>query len=263
MSYEFASLVHPFSAGRSMGASVQNFRPGTVHSTDINGNSLGSFSGSFFAYTLGYGQSIGPIVSVGIVGKVIQSKIDSSNASGYAGDIGVMARPSKNLGFAAVVANMGTKVTFIDKGDPLPSSLRLGGFYSPLHNWVFALQGTHARTGLNSGQSGVEWSPNNFLSIRGGFTTETNRENSSATGVSAGIGLHVAGQQFDYAWAPMGELGDTQYFSMVFQWGGPARLSTEEEPPIIFKEKKGNGDGEMRFKQEKMAPEIRGGGLHP
>ncbi len=267
MSYEFASLVHPFSAGHSIGASVQNLRPGNTRSTDINGDPLGDFSGSFFAYSLGYGQSIGGVFSIGLVGKVIQSKIADFSASGVAGDLGVMVRPSNNLGFSAVVANVGSKITFIQDGDSFPSSLRMGGFYSPFRRWIFALQGTHAKTGLTSGQSGVEWNPLDVVSVRAGYKTETAHENSSAAGVSVGIGLHLAGQQFDYAWAPLGDLGDTQYFSMVLQWGEPKIPSTEVDSSIDFKFKNKFKDdkekSEIRFQEERVYPEIRGKGLHP
>lgn len=163
------------------------------------------------------------------------------------------------------MANVGPKITFQETGDSLPSSLRLGGFYRPGHHWIFALQGTHAQTGLNSGQSGLEWNPNNFVSIRAGYRTETARAISSTAGVTAGIGLHLAGQQFDYAWAPMGDLGNTQYFSVVFQWSAAKNLSTVEDPPIVFKEKAKDDkdDGEIRFQQEKTLPDIQGRGLHP
>ena len=43
--------------------------------------------------------------------------------------------------------------------------------------------------------------------------------NWQATINGAGFGLTVAGQRFDYAWLPMGGLGQTQYFSVVITFG--------------------------------------------
>jgi hypothetical protein len=258
VSYEFASIVHPLSVGHSLGAAVQNLRPGTIKATDINGNPAGDFSGSFFAYSLGYGQTIGSIFSLGVVGKIIQSSIAGYSAHGYAADVGTMLRPSPRIGLSAVVSNIGPKTTFISEGDPLPLSYNLGGFYSPLRNFVFALQGTHANSGLNSGQSGIEWSPVNFVSIRAGYRTNSSRALSSSAGITAGVGLNLAGQKFDYAWAPMGELGNAQYFSMVFQWGHATAASDEYK---FLRDDTGRDDGVI-FRNEKF-PETQQRGLHP
>jgi hypothetical protein len=265
ISYEFASLVHPVSAGRAIGASLQYLRPGDISSTDINGNPNGNYSGSFFATSLGYGQSIGPFVSLGVVGKLVQAKIAGISASGVVGDAGIMVRPRSDMGFSAVLANVGPKLTFQENGDSFPSSFRVGGFYLPSHLWTVALQGTRARTGANSAQAGVEWNAIEPLFLRIGYTTQQAKENSSSAGLTVGFGLNLAGQQLDYAWVPMGDLGSAQYVSMVFQWGEQKERAAEKTRPLKFKEtkKKVNKDDEIRFQQEKTYPEIRGGGLHP
>ena len=42
---------------------------------------------------------------------------------------------------------------------------------------------------------------------------------SPLAGFSTGLGLHVWGQEFAYAWTPYGDLGDTQYFSLLIHFG--------------------------------------------
>ncbi len=219
VSYEFASFVHPFSAGHSIGLSVQNLRTGSIPSTDANGNANGDFSSSSFAYSLAYGQTIGKIFSLGLAAKLIQSSIASESASASAVDIGAMLRPSDVFGLGAAVTNIGSEIKFVDQSDPLPLTFRLGGFYRPTNHWVLALQGSHARSDSTDGQAGLEYSPVEMFAFRFGYRTETVDKIDGLTGFTTGVGVRVAGQQFDYAWAPLGDLGNTQYFSLLFQWG--------------------------------------------
>lgn len=220
IAYEFASIALPFSGHRALGAAVQYFRPGDIPGTDLNGNSTGNFSGSFSAYSVGYGQALNRTVSLGAVAKSIRGEIASESASSYAADLGVMIKPSKEVGLAVVAANLGSKLKFVDEGDALPSAIKLGGYYRLNTPWLFALQATRQQhTGLTSAQTGIEWTPGGVLSLRAGYRTETSRELSSSGSWTAGVGLHLAGQQFDYAWVPLGDLGNTQYFSLVIQWG--------------------------------------------
>ena len=65
-------------------------------------------------------------------------------------------------------------------------------------------------------------SPHKLISIRAGFRSDTLKNLSKFSGFTTGIGLHLWGQEFDYAWVPLGDLGDTQYFSLVIRLGAPA-----------------------------------------
>jgi hypothetical protein len=52
--------------------------------------------------------------------------------------------------------------------------------------------------------------------------------------LSAGVGIHLFGQEFNYAWVPYSNLGSAQYFSLDFRFGGPP----EEQKPHIEAPKK-------------------------
>ena len=41
-------------------------------------------------------------------------------------------------------------------------------------------------------------------------------------GFTVGAGLTIWGQEIAYAWVPYGDLGDTQYFSLVLRFGQSA-----------------------------------------
>ncbi len=219
VAYEFASVAFPLSKRGSLGASAQYLRPGDIPSTDLAGNSIGSFSGSDLAASLAYGHRLTNMVSLGVAGRFIQSKIADESATAFAGDAGTMIRPNENLRLAATVSNIGSKLKFIQEGDALPLAFRLGGAYQFIDAWTVALQGTYLKDGSLSGQSGLEWKIGEVLSMRVGYRTDNTKELSGVAGLTAGIGIMLAGQMFDYAWVPMGDLGDAHYFSFLFQWG--------------------------------------------
>ena len=58
-----------------------------------------------------------------------------------------------------------------------------------------------------------------MISLRTGYKTETIKGLSPLAGLTVGMGIHVLGQEFAYAWLPYGDLGDTQYFSMLIKFG--------------------------------------------
>jgi len=225
INYEFASFVHPLSPGHSLGVSVQYFSPGSVNSTDLNGNPLGSFTGHYGAYSLAYGQSLNDKLSLGVTGKVINAQIADVTANAFAFDAASLYKASDRLQLAAVLANVGTKLKFIDQSDSLPDALRLGGAYKALTNLNLTGEGVFAFHGLASAHLGVEFMPSPFVALRAGFRSDTTKDLSALAGFSTGIGLHFWGQEFDYAWVPLGDLGSTQYFSLVLHFGAPKENS--------------------------------------
>jgi hypothetical protein len=62
-----------------------------------------------------------------------------------------------------------------------------------------------------------------------GFHTDTLSGLSPLAGFTTGIGLHWRGQEFSYAWAPMGDLGNSQYFSILCRFGE----ATQEKRNLI------------------------------
>ena len=220
INYEFASFVHPLSPGHSIGVSGQYFSPGNSTGTNDAGVPTGDFSGHFAAYSLAYGQALGDALSLGITGKIIDAQIADVSAQAYAFDAGAMVQANRRLRLALVVANVGTKLKFIDQGDSLPSAFRAGAVYSPLDYLNLTAEGDYDFTGLASAHAGVEVMPTKLISIRAGFRSDTLKNLSGFSGFTTGIGLHLWGQEFDYAaGSPLGDLGDTQYFSLVTPTG--------------------------------------------
>jgi len=218
--YEYASFVHPLGQGRSLGASIQYLGSGDIAGTDLSGNPTGNYSSHYGAYSVAYGQKLGRKFSIGLAGKIINAKISDVGATAYAFDLGSMYKLSDRLALAGVLTNVGTRLTFIDQADSLPLAFHLGVAYDFNHNLNFTAEGVYNQTGLTSFRTGLEWKPLELMALRVGYRTDTLAGLSPLAGLSLGLGLQAWGQEFSYAWVPMGDLGSTQYFSLVMKFGG-------------------------------------------
>jgi hypothetical protein len=215
--YEHLGFAYPLRKGRAVGASVQYLGAPEIAATDISGNSIGGFSSHYGAYSLSFGQLVSDKLSLGVTGKIIEAKIDSEGASAYAVDAGALYHATPKLALAGVVKNVGTNLTFIDQGDPIPLALHLGGAYLATPEFTLSLEGVYPKTGEVSLHSGIEWRPVDQLALRTGFQTAALKGLSPIAGFSAGMGIKILGQEFSYAWVPFGDLGDTHYVSVLIR----------------------------------------------
>ncbi len=220
--YEFGSFVMPVKEGHGLGGSIQYLGTGDIAGTDPTGASIGSFASHYAAYSLAYGQKIFPTVSLGVSGKIVEAKLADVSASAFAADLGALAQISKRLRLATTVNNIGSSLKFSSQKDSLPLAVHLAAAYSISAPWRFALEGIYNKTGLASARTGIEWSPLAAISIRAGYRTDTLKELSALAGLSAGLGVHLWGQELAYAWVPYGDLGDTQYISLLLKFGAEA-----------------------------------------
>jgi len=233
MHYEFLSFAHPLDQGnssdvhRGIGFSVQYLGSGDINRTDVdtsgvpvnNGDPIGTFSSYFASYNLAYGQTINDSLALGATGKVIRAKIDDVSASAYAADVAGLYKMNDQVQLGASVVNVGTKLKFISEGDDLPLAFKLGGAYQPSSHYLLTAEGVVPKTGLASFHTGAQWRPLEAVSLRAGYKTDTLKGLSPLAGLTAGMGLHLWGQEFAYAWAPYGDLGDAQYFSLLIRFG--------------------------------------------
>jgi hypothetical protein len=217
-----------------VGFSIQYFRPGDLVGKDEFDVSTGDIGGSFGSYAASFGMRLTDTWSFGVTGKWIQAKIDDVSATTYAADAGTLLKLHDTLTFGAAVTNLGKKLTFIREGDSLPTAYRVGATWRPFKNYQFSLDGIHRLSGLNSVHTGVELFAGDLFSARFGYSTERTRQLSAMAGFSAGMGLHIWGQQFDYAFVPVSELGQTHYFSAIFKWGVPQKTIEEEKESSLL-----------------------------
>jgi hypothetical protein len=224
--YEYLSYVHALSQSRDEGAnskglgiSAQYLASGDIPGTDVNGNPTGDFSSHYGSYNLAYGQSLGEKLALGVSGKWINAKIDDVSASAYAADVGLLYRLHEKISLAGTVVNVGSQLKFLSEGDDLPLGFHLGGAYEASSRWLLAAEGVYRKTGLASFHAGTQWRPLEAVSLRVGYKTDTLEGLSALAGLTTGLGIHLWGHELAYAWAPYGELGNAQYFSLRIRFG--------------------------------------------
>lgn len=219
--YEYISFVHPLGKGKGLGASLQYLGSGDIPGTDISGNSIGDFNSHYAAYNLAYGQQLTNKLSLGLNSKLIQAKISDVSAHAFAADFGTLYQATSRLSLAAVLTNVGTKLKFIDQADSLPLAWHFGAAYKTSFKTDLMTEVVYRQNGLASFHVGGEWTPAPPLALRVGYRTDTTKGLSPMAGFTLGVGIRAWGHEFSYAWLPLGDLGNTQYFSLILRFGGP------------------------------------------
>ncbi|MDE2292923.1 MAG: PorV/PorQ family protein [Elusimicrobia bacterium] len=235
----------------SLAASLLLASQGTIEVNTLNADgSLASSqslqAGSDMVATLGYservaefdvptkgGDSIPVENTFGFSGKWIRSTLaETYHATAWAGDLGYLVRlPDQGFGLGASVQNIGTQMTFISEGDPLPLTYRFGMSYKPMLPDTLTLPAQQqvtftgdalywARERAWRGMVGAEYTMLQRFSVRLGY-----RLNDSVGGFTAGFGAGWGPLSMDYAWGMSSDLTDTHRFSFTWRFG---RVSQRE-----------------------------------
>lgn len=233
MNYEFLSVTRELPKGLGgLGAGVQFFRTGGIAGTDATGAPISDFGGHYAAYSLAYGKQVTPKASFGVTGKLLDARIGEVSGRGYGLDMGALYKMDERLSLAGVLANVGSRIRFLEEQDRLPATARAGATYWPFPRKMnFSLEGVYA-DGEAGVRSGIEVTMLQMVSVRAGVDTTMAADKAAALGggLTMGVGFHFAGQEFDYAWVPRGDLGSTNYFSIVLRFSGQARPAAESAP---------------------------------
>ena len=177
-------------------------------------------------------------VGLGATAKFISETIGTNSASAYAVDLGALKRfENTPVSLGASMANVGTKIKFIDQANPLPAVLRLGAAYGMTKSFPHALA-LQLDVPAQSGpvlRLGVEYAGFGPMALRFGYRTRSSAERAASVGsalgstasslthfygMTMGTGLRTAYGEFDYALAPYGELGTAHRFAYSHRFGG-------------------------------------------
>lgn len=210
-----------------VGASLRQMDAGDIPGTDISGNSVGSFRPRSYAFEAGYGQMIPDLadfereVSLGVALRFLRSEM-VAEANGYAGDVGIQAYydnayfPSR---FGAVIQNFGRGQRFDRVRDALPFRARLGASTSPNRRLLVSAEAVFPAADEPHGAVGAEFAlePDRDLKafLRGGIDSLVlTRGLDGFRGPTLGLGLSMLDFTLDYAFAPMGILGEAHRISI-------------------------------------------------
>lgn len=214
------------------GAGAIGFRymdAGTFASTDIDGNSLGDIHPRAYVADAGYGEFISEIsdseteMTVGATFRYSHSDL-VVHGDLFCGDLGVQVHHNSDFlpwRFGGVLQNAGFGPKYDATRENLPLRGRLGVALYPTRFWIFSLDGSLPRDGQASLSAGsevtLEAQEHLQAFLRAGVNSMLMAHGMSGmTGFSFGAGVKVFDFTFDYAFSPMGPLGDTHMFAVSF-----------------------------------------------
>ncbi|HEY5038251.1 MAG TPA: PorV/PorQ family protein [bacterium] len=218
IAYNFGGIAIPLPLGENtLGLGIGVINLGTTFDSTLGIAPAVSVGDNSFSLSLAY--RIKNLVSFGITGKYILQNIAGYNSGAFGGDFGVLVTPGDRFRIGAGIFNLGQTVQFISSGDPLPLTGRLGLAYTvlqvPHHSILLSVDNTYLfQTQSYQYAGGFEYWYDKALAVRAGYTGDATQGHWT---VGAGINLKVA--QLDYAYAPIGTLGDTHRLSLVFRFG--------------------------------------------
>ena len=225
--YEQFSLGFPINrdqaspaGGQAVGFAVQYLGSGDFTGRDGSGAQTGDYSSHYGAYSLAYGQALNSKLSLGLTAKVIEAKLGDVSARAYAVDMGTILKINEKLTLAAALAQVGSKMTFLQEGENLPMQARVALAFTPSWHWKMSVEEVYRpKSQQASSRIGLEWKPLEMVAIRAGYKGDATTDLGGMSGFTAGIGLEFWSQEFAYAWVPYGDLGSTQYFSLLLRFG--------------------------------------------
>lgn len=209
--FSAAALALPLSDAWTLGLGGRHFSAGDIPKTDGTGNSLGTFTPSDTALTVGVAHT-GKNSSFGLSVKYIQSTLDNT-ATGLALFLGVRAQFMKTQ-WGASAGPWGTELDYDGKKASLAQELR-GGVAVPLGSrlsasgdvfYSLADETTDFGAGL---EARLVQSSSFGLALRGGYNSRT-KDFSNGSGLSAGLGLSFSALSLDYAFTALGDLDAAQ-----------------------------------------------------
>ena len=225
--YEYGSYVQNEGRVGVFGFGVQYYTPGKIVQTDEAGTPLSNLLPYDLALSWSYAREFHGFSFGGTV-KLIDSKIINSASAG-ALDLGVLSPTllDERLRLAFTATNLGgDTISFDQAGAKLPLTLKAGGAYQLLPSLLVSADAVFPKSDQPYAAVGTEYkiagpsdrlgSPNvwSFLG-RAGFSSQSIGSVDGFTGFSLGFGVAVRRASVDYAFAPLGGLGQVHRLSLT------------------------------------------------
>jgi len=244
INYQYAAYAHRLTFDSVVAVSFLSTDIGNIDNTDISGNKLGTFSPQDRVFTLSYSKGIIELsdkdtdVSMGVSYKYMDSQI-LHKAKATAFDFGVMTYNFSAIPYklAFVMQNLGSGLRYDEESVPLPLTFKLGASINPFKNLLFALDYVIPKNNSPYPVLGTEISiiTNDYtkFSIRGGINTTKIKD--KVGGANFGFGMNLYFFSIDYAFVPMGDLGNTHKISLTFDFPFKTNVFERKERSIYSK----------------------------
>lgn len=212
LNYNFGAYAHPLASG------VIAFSAATLSSGDIERRNEsegleGTFDNLDSAYAVSFGRKVGQTYALGLTGRAIKQEIDSTSASAWSYDIGIMKRfDGRPLSLGLAVRHLGQEIKFQEEGDPQPLTIDGGAGYKLFNDrLLMGLNLYKPRDNSLKFGLGFEWKgalSSGRYALRAGYNSSST-DAEGATGITVGAGLGFGRLTLDFGWVPMGDLGNT------------------------------------------------------
>ena len=216
---QYVAFGMPTKSAGTFGIAVDMVNVKDISKYDNNAVAQGKYEATDMAVTLAYAKSLSRKFGVGLNLKSISSKIDDQSASALAADVGAIYKASRQLDLGLSAQNIGGQIKFINEGDPLPLTVKLGGAYKPNNKMLLALDINSPNDSDLYVSLGAEYripaGQKLQFPIRVGY--RTGMETGGLSGLGTGVGI-LYNKTFgvDLAWTPEGDLGDSMKFGLRF-----------------------------------------------
>ena len=216
MNYDFGAFSYPTDFG-AFAISVASLKVDEIEKRGNDESSQGDFDANDSAYALSYSHYVGPLTSIGVTGRLIESKIDTESASTWSGDIGILRKLGRLPVSVGIAANhFGQEVKFRNESDPLPFNIDTG-IGASLFKEKLKLGMNLKFPSDNDMQFGTGGEYNIFMdkvnvALRAGYNGSQTEADGS--GVSMGAGISIHNINFDFSYVPLGDLGNTFRYAL-------------------------------------------------
>ncbi|MHB2026272.1 MAG: PorV/PorQ family protein [Elusimicrobiota bacterium] len=244
--FDYAGYGQNLGGYGAWGLGFEYFSAGSIDQTDPTGASVGSFSPYDLAVSLGYAYRFDGLgfldgYSLGVAGKFIESGI-MTTAQTEAADLGLLSPGyfDRRLHWALTARNLGPALKFDQAQENLPAAFDLGAAYEIVGGWIVSADAAAPRGGNPYFEAGTEyrlyqdrvWS---FYG-RAGYDSETLQSVTGFSGAAFGFGVGYGGLSVDYAFVPMGGVGQAHRISLGYAFGAaaapkpPPKSETRQSP---------------------------------
>jgi len=213
LGYSYIATAIPRKRGDTLAFSLSYFGYGDEKKTDGSGYIIGDWNASDVALSAALAGKPQENLLIGGAIKLIYGKIDDSNATGVACDVGCLYFPKiKDTKLGVVIKNIGTKIKFDKESEDLPLQLKLGLSHKlpkDLAPVVITLDATVPNDNDPYVGLGAEYNHKTF-SVRAGFKSGPQKD----SGLTAGFSINSNPINLDFAFQPQDTLGDSYFVSL-------------------------------------------------
>ncbi len=217
MHHDYLGFALPMGDRGSLGLAATYWTSGTIMGMDENGMLTSEFSAWDLATGFYYAHRFNEHLSTGGGMKIVVEKNEDEGGAAFATDFGMIFKPSKtDLSFGISVQNLGSNLKLVQESYPLPLTLRLGSAWKALENRLVLAADLSVPNDDDASLSiGAEYKIHPNFAIRSGY--KTGSDLGAFSGMRAGLGFEFQKMDFDYAFAPYGELGNSHRVSLLLK----------------------------------------------